>query len=136
MSTVLSNVPVSDLVFSGACIRLAEDGPYIHTNTAHASINVDAVFIDDVGDVRVEHSGMGVVVSVTMSPDETVAGMKGIIGGGSGGTGATRFRLFDTRIGRRLNLSRPEDYARVAGEYSNLWLTWMHYLPAVAPSEE
>ena len=49
-----------------------------------------------------------------------------IIAGASGGTGSTRFRFYDTKLGRPLKLNNYNDRMRLQGETSNMWLGWVH----------
>ncbi|WP_435199591.1 hypothetical protein [Janibacter sp. GS2] len=112
---------------SGACVRFDREGPYLHENAAHASPHVKSIFINGSGELEIKHAGDGrKISSILVSPDETLAGDRGISGGGSGGTGTTRIRFFDACLGRRLYLNRPGDYARMEGPWSNVWIMWLH----------
>ena len=112
---------------SGACIRLDADGPYLHVNETHSAPYVDRVCIEE-NFLTIYHrapASGAACSSVVVSPDETLAGAKGIIGGASGGTGRTRIRLYSTQLGRRLYLG-GKDYDLVAGPTSNIWVQWVH----------
>lgn len=112
---------------SGACIRLAEDGPYIHVNGSHTSPLVSRVEIEDnwlviYNDVPVPGAACS---SVVVSPDEMISGTHGVIGGASGGNYRTRVRLYSTKLGRQLRLS-GSDYDLISGSVSNIWIQWVH----------
>lgn len=118
---------------SGACVRFDTDGPYLHENTIHQSPLVTDVFINDRGELQIEHGPskeVAAISAITVSPDETLAGTRGIIGGGSGGNDRTRVRFYSTHIGRRLDLNDSKDYALMAGPYSNAWVAWTHMVDA------
>lgn len=127
----INKIHSDELAFSGCCIRLDPGGVYIHHNAAHASLNVQGVSINAKGEVEVKHTSMGPIIAAIASPDETIAGTKGILAGVSGGTGTSNIRLYDTRIDRKLDLKNSSDYKRVANQYSNIWLFWMHYYPKI-----
>lgn len=114
---------------SGACIRLDADGPYLHVNSTHSAPYVDRVCIEDSYLTIYNRPPVpgAACSSVVVSPDETLAGIHGIIGGASGGTGRTRIRLYSTQLGRRLYLS-GKDYDLIAGASSNVWVQWVHVL--------
>lgn len=110
-----------------AIVRIDSRGPYLHENDAHALIGVESVKVN--GEyLEIKLSNSNPVASVIISPDETVGGERGIIAGGSGGVSNVKIALFDTKIGRRLNMSNSSDYRRAAGVYSNLWVTVIHYV--------
>lgn len=117
--------------FVGGCIRIDRrvevggKGLYIHENATHASVGLRAVYLDREY-IHVSFASKGAIIAPMVGPDETVAGTKGIIGGGSGGGGFLKIKLYDTRISRTLDLSLDSDYDRVASTYSNLWFTAWH----------
>lgn len=93
--------------------------PRIHANPSHYCVGVTSLAVNpDNGDLEVRSNTKGPIVSLAVSPDETLAA-RGISCGGSGGGGITRIRCFD-RDGNRLRADGEELY----GTYSNLWLTW------------
>ncbi|HEY6739820.1 MAG TPA: hypothetical protein VI076_13325 [Actinopolymorphaceae bacterium] len=93
--------------------------PRIHANPSHYCVGVSSIAVNpDNGDLEVRSATKGPIVSLAVSPDETLTS-RGISCGGSGGGGITRIRCFD-RDGVRLRADGPELY----GTYSNLWLTW------------
>lgn len=108
--------------------HLDKDGPYLHVNGSHSAPYVTSIAIE--GDWLVIYTDLPAegaqCSSVTVSPDETIAGLHGVIGGASGGNNRTRVRLYSTSLGRRLRLSRADDYNLIAGSTSNLWMTWVH----------
>lgn len=97
--------------------------PRVHTNSAHISVGIKDVSINDRGELVVKHEG-GPVVTMFASPDETLT-TKGISVGLSGGGGLTKARFYDSRIGRQLDLSDGGDWLRIYGRYSNLWIGWL-----------
>ena len=93
--------------------------PRIHANQAHYCVGVTDITVNpENGDLEVRSDTQGPIVSLAVSPDETLAA-RGISCGGSGGGGITRIRCFD-RDGAPVRADGPEIY----GTYSNLWLTW------------
>lgn len=113
---------------SGGVIRLDKSGPYIHENTTHANVGIRYVTIDG-RDLEIRHGlpGTGAkIVSINVTPDETIAGLKGIICGPSGGGGRTRIRFYSTKLNRTLNLSNSSDYDLVSGSLANIWVHFVH----------
>lgn len=93
--------------------------PRIHANQAHYCVGVTSIAVNsDNGDLEVRSNTVGPIVSLAVSPDETLTA-RGISCGGSGGGGITRIRCYD-RTGNRVRA----DSAELFGTYSNLWLTW------------
>lgn len=114
---------------SGACIRFDADGPYLHTNSTHSAPYVERVCLEGsyltiYNRAPVEGAACS---SVVVSPDETLAGRKGILAGASGGTGRTRILFYSTRLNRQLYLG-GDDYKVLVGETSNVWVQWVHVL--------
>lgn len=99
--------------------------PRIHANSAHICVGVTKVYADRAnGDLVVEDNTPGPIVSLAVSPDESLAA-KGISCGGSGGTSVTRIRCYG-RDGHRVSAHSSEIY----GPYNNLWLTWFTWQDA------
>ena len=126
-------VPGNQTLVSGCVIRFLpeDDGrPSIHANGAHRCAGVDSVRIDRAGQVEVIQTitdpGKNPILFAQCQADETLGGQRGIICGASGGTASTRFRLYDSRLGRTLDLRSSADRARVEGKNSNLWVGWFH----------
>lgn len=115
----------SETAVLGGCIRLDPDGIYLHENATHASVGIKSISIDR-HFLFVEFTRSNPVVSINVSTDETIGGARGIVAGGSGGGAYVNIAFFDTRIGRRLDLSNKSDYARVASSVSNVWFTVTH----------
>lgn len=123
--TELLRPSADDPVLAGCVIRFDErsaDGltvPRVHVNEGHACVGVDAVRVDAAnGDLLIDNVVPSPIVSVLVSPDETLVG-RGIDCGGSGGGGLTRIACHDD--GGRVRL----DSADVYGPASNLWVFWM-----------
>ena len=120
------------LTVSGCVIRFSNpDGsPSIHANGSHRCAGVKSVGINEYGEIRVTQTvtdpAANPILFATCQADETLGGQRGIICGASGGTGETRFRLFDTRLGRQLDLTRQADRDRVQDKNANLWVGWLH----------
>jgi len=93
--------------------------PRIYENTAHACVGVTSVSVDwSNGDLVVRGNGSNTVVSVVVSPDETLTA-KGISAGASGGGNCTRVRFYD-RDGHRVPAYSLDLYSPAA----NLWMMW------------
>lgn len=125
-------IPGNQVVFSGAVIRFSDpDGwPSIHANGSHIAPGVTGVDINQHGELRVwqtiKDPGANPIVFAFAQADETLGGERGIILGASGGTDNTRFRVYDTRIGRKLDLNVRSDRMRIQGETSNIWVGFVH----------
>ncbi len=113
---------------ASAVIRLAPEGLYLHEDGGHALVGVSNVYLRN-GAVFVESSKPGPVISAFAQPDETLGGKRGILAGITGGGPGSYIYLYDTRVDRRLDLEDESDYARVAGNYSNLWFEIKWYVP-------
>lgn len=109
----------------GGCFRLDPEGIYLHENDKHASIGVAGFELN--GEfLKINWTKANPIVAIHVSVDETIGGKFGIIAGGSGGAAYINVALYDTRIGRRLDLSNEKDYARAASRVSNLWVQAVH----------
>lgn len=126
--------PVSgrDVLVSGCVIRFsASDGsPSIHANAAHGAFGVESVGIDPGnGWVVLNQTPMvapeNPIIFVQAQTDEFLSA-RGIICGATGGTTRTRVNMYDTRISRSLDLRKRADRMRIQGEFSNLWVGWIH----------
>lgn len=91
--------------------------PRIHANSSHYCVGVDRIGVED-GDLVVYSNTVGPIVSLAVSPDESLA-EQGITCGGSGGGNRTAIRCYD-RDGVKIDA----DSSRMHGTYNNLWLTW------------
>ena len=124
-------VPGNRVKFSGCVVRFSDpDGsPSIHANAAHISAGVKSVGIDRHGRLEViqtvTNPGENPVIFAFCQTDETLSA-RGIIAGASGGTDDTHFTFFDTKLGRKLDLSNYNDRMRLQGKNSNVWLGWVH----------
>lgn len=107
----------------GCVVRFDErdaDGktvPRIHANEAHYCVGVTHLAIEE-GDLVAYSNTEGPIVSLAVSPDESLAKL-GITCGGSGGGHRTAIRCYD-REGVKIDADSPQMY----GTYNNLWLTW------------
>lgn len=109
------------------CIRLDPSGPYAHVNAGHHLVGLTGLWIDSAGQLVLDHASAGPCASILVSPDETLAGERGVTAGGSGGGVQTRIRFHHPSIpGRRLYLNRPAEWDLVAGETSNVWVKVTH----------
>lgn len=131
-SWITGAVDGEDLVVSGCVIRFsnADGTPSIHANGAHQCAGVKSVDINKYGEVRVWQTVDTVakypILFAQCQADETLGGQRGIICGASGGTDNTRFRLYDTQLGRNLDLNKQADRDRVQHRNANLWVGWFH----------
>lgn len=107
---------------TGCAIRFTTSGPRIHENSAHDCNGASAVSVNSAGELVIKQTvGGRPVVSMTVDEDETLS-TRGITAGGSGGTGTTRVRFFDTRSGHVVRADSPA----LQGEFANIWVTWVH----------
>jgi hypothetical protein len=109
---------------SGCVIRFDEKTragntrPSIHANSTHYCLGVSSVSADyPSGDLVIDMQTVGPIVSIAVSPDETLVS-RGIDCGASGGAGTIRVRCYD-RYGK-VKAYSPKMYANTA----NLWLGW------------
>ena len=122
--------PATGLVHRGACIRLAPDGCYIHSNEAHVNLGIRSVQVSTTtGNLMVYMDGEGPVTTAHADGDETITGRRGILVGVQRGTSTLALTFYDTRLGRYLDLSDRDDYLRAAGEFCNVWV---HFLGVAA----
>ena len=121
-STVLPDGPQ----FVGGVMRLYPDGPKWHVDADHWISGIDPTIdpvIDSSGFITFHTLEKNAVLSCEANPDETLVA-RDITAGCSNGTYLVRFRL--VKAGVPLNLNDPEDYALVAGSFSNLWVDIEH----------
>lgn len=116
----------TETIVIGGCVRIdPKEGIYLHHNSVHAAVGVKSVSIDREY-LRMDFTNSAPVVSATVTADETVGGFYGMIVGASGGVDKVMIRFFDTKLGRRLDMSDKDDYARVASSMSNIWVNVVH----------
>lgn len=131
-SWVTREVPTGQTVTSGCVIRFSDPTgmPSLHANSAHQCAGIRSVDINEYGEVRVWQTVDTVathpILFAICQADETLGGQRGIICGASGGTGNTRFRLYDTQLGRNLDLNVKSDRMRVQHRNANLWIGMTH----------
>ncbi|MFW6599350.1 hypothetical protein ACQBAU_12040 [Propionibacteriaceae bacterium Y2011] len=95
-----------------------ETVPRIHANSAHYCVGVTGVEVEDDGDLLIRSNTPGPIMSLSVSPDESLARL-GYTCGASGGLSTTIIRCYD-RDGVKIAADSPRMY----GAYNNLWLTW------------
>lgn len=98
--------------------------PRIHDNASHYCVGVASVKADwssgsGAGNLVITHTESLPVVSIAISPDETLT-ERGISCGASGGLGETRIACYD-RAGAYVP---AHSKAKLYGPYANLWITW------------
>lgn len=90
----------------------------IHANSAHYCVGAQGVSTSYTsGDLVIKLHTVGPIVSIAVSPDETLTS-RGISCGASGGMGTISIRCYD-RYGLVKAYSR-----KMYGVYSNLWVGW------------
>ncbi|MGH3647618.1 MAG: hypothetical protein ACRDTM_10660 [Micromonosporaceae bacterium] len=119
--------PDNPIAVRGCVIRfdtLSDSGasvvPRIHANSAHMCVGVTSVRADwnDGALVLNDSNSKGSIVSMSVSPDETLT-RKGIRCGGSGGGKVSRVYCYD-QSGNFV----PAHSKKLYGSLSNLWVTW------------
>jgi len=115
---------------SGCVIRFDEKTragntrPTIHANGTHYCIGAASARADyPSGDLVIDMQTVGPIVSIAVSPDETLVS-RGIDCGASGGAGTIRVRCYD-RYGK-VKAYSPKMYANTA----NLWIGWTSWVNA------
>lgn len=112
--------PTQSVSVGGCVIRLYTAGPELHANSTHTCVGVRSVDVTSMGRLRVRYTATSDVVGLSAGADETLAG-RGIQVGVDGTSSYATMTLYDTKLERRLNLSRTTDYRRAAGSSSNIW---------------
>lgn len=126
--------PDNPTAMRGCVIRfdtLSETGnsqiPRIHANESHQCVGVSSVYADwsDAyrGDLVLKGIDTNRVVSISVTPDETMVAL-GIDCGPSGGGTTTRIRCYD-RDGTKV----PAYSLDLYGPTTNLWITWVMWMP-------
>lgn len=110
-------------VIRGGCVRFGDDGPYLHTNSAHSSVGLvpDTLAITSDGLLHVDLDTSLPVISTGAWPDETLTA-RGVTAGISGGVTALNVKFYLVGHGP-LYLDLPAHYDKVKGSSSNVWLT-------------
>lgn len=118
-------VTTTELMIGGGVIRLDPvEGVYLHTNETHHSVGIESARIDENGDLEIRRFSGGAVVSLSVTPDETLTRL-GITLGVSGGGIVSKIHVYN-RNGERLNLRQSSDYKQVAHAYSNIWALYIN----------
>lgn len=115
----------SGTVPGGCVLRISSAGVAVHANDTHRCIGVRSAGISSSGKILVNASSeqRGAVVNVQGDADETLT-VRGIAVGVSASASTMQFSLYDSRLGRTLNLNRTADLRRVSHQWANVWLTW------------
>lgn len=122
MPTYPDPTTVNVVTAAAGILRLNPTGPSILSDSSHASVGLHSVGITSKGELLVEHAHLGPVCALIVSPDESLAGDRGVTAGGSGGGSSSVLRLHHPSIqSRRLDLTVPAEYALVSGTYCNIW---------------
>lgn len=118
-------VRTCDLMIGGGVIRLdPTQGVYLHTNNTHHSVGIESTRIDEGGDLEIRRFSGGAVVSLSVTPDETLTRL-GITLGVSGGGIVSKIHFYN-RQGQRLNLNNNDHYKQVAAATSNIWALYIN----------
>lgn len=122
-SYVLSTKQVTknDVIQRGGVIRLGSKGAYLHVNSTHHSVGINSVKINSSGNLEIATENVSPIISVNVSPDETLA-QKSVIAGASVGNTKTIIKF--SKNGKPLNLNKAADYKLIASDVSNLWVQW------------
>jgi hypothetical protein len=100
----------------GCAVRLGPQ-PYLHTNASHHCTGFRSVRYDH-GWLDVESDSSQPVISVAVSPDESLVA-RGILAGASGGVFETKIRFYSTRSGKIVPAESPDLHCAVC----NVWVT-------------
>lgn len=95
-------------------------------DNAHAQIGVSNAYIDGDGNLRIDSSKPGPVISALAVADDQLAG-RGITCGITGG-GPGSIVHFADPTGRKLDLRVPADYDLLAQGASNIWFEIKWYV--------
>lgn len=120
-SFLSSQVPQSQIKQRGGVIRFDPDGIYLHANETHHSVGILNAYINHKGDLEIVTESVAPVITASANPDETLAA-RGIYAGLSVGNQKTIVSF--SQNGRRLNLNSPNDYEKISGSSSNVWVSW------------
>jgi hypothetical protein len=119
--------------FGGCVIRLepgtvagggafTSGGPRIHADANHISVGAMSVAVNSSGNIVVTtDGGIAPITWCVVTPDEALAAI-GISSGASHGPTSTVIVLSQADVA--LNLTTQTDWNKVAGESSNLWISW------------
>ena len=109
--------PDNRLVIRGCAVRLEDNGPYLLANSAHFCTGLTKVRYTD-GWLEVISDSKLPVVSIAVSPDESLVA-RGILAGASGGGVRTRIRFYSTRTQRVVRADSPALHCPTC----NVWVT-------------
>jgi|1186.fasta_scaffold499217_1 hypothetical protein len=105
------------LVTRGCAVRLEDSGPYLLANSTHFCTGFSHVRYVN-GWLEVTSDSKLPVVSIAVSPDESLVA-RGILAGASGGGKRTVIRFYSTRTQRIMPAESSEIHCRTC----NVWVT-------------
>lgn len=124
--------PGQNVIHSACLIQFLpeNDGRPTLRGGSHACVGVSGVDITpDAGQLRVHQTVTNTnLYKVTQSnafPDASLT-ERGITTGPSGGTGVTRFALYDSKLGRPLDLRNEADRERITCRLCDVWFYATH----------
>lgn len=115
----------------GCIIRFPSSGPVILDDGAlnppagHVSRGCNSVSVNTTGELVIGTDALVPIISATAQADETLV-WRGITAGMSVGNTQTRVRFYKTGYGA-LELDIAYEYDSLAGDYSNLFVTWFSH---------
>ncbi|PGS48700.1 hypothetical protein [Bacillus sp. AFS041924] len=119
-----TQVTSANIVQRGGVIRLSPKGVYLHVNSTHHSVGIKSVKINNSGNLEIATESVAPIISINVSPDETLA-QRGVIAGASVGNQTTIIKF--SKNGKALNLKRSSDYNLIASDVSNIWVSWLSH---------
>jgi hypothetical protein len=112
----------SHMVIRGCAIRLTNAGPYLHMNSSHDCTGFAKVAYTASGWLEITSDSALPVVSVSVSPDETLS-THCILAGARGGGKSTLIRFFNACTGKVVKAQ--DKYLHGSG--TNVWVTIISY---------
>jgi hypothetical protein len=109
--------PDNPLVVRGCAVRLEDNHPYLLANASHFCTGFSKVryvkgWLEVISDSKLP------VVSIAVSPDESLVA-RGVLAGASGGGLRTVIRFYSTRTGRIVRAESPQLHCPTC----NVWIT-------------
>lgn len=106
---------------TGCVVRFTDAGPRILNDDKHICTGATGVSVDEHGNLVVNTTARGAVITATVEEDETLS-RRGIIAGPSVAVGTTRIAFYSTKT----NAAVRADSDVLKGDLSNIWLTWVN----------